>query len=125
MSLALPFSPLVARRDAFRKSSAGVTSCTGILVGPCWSLAAWSTGFFQILTVKHLTMLVLSLVKALGDAIFRFWKRLCDCLDWGGGVIGWRLCAHVDYIATVGGLRAANIPLVGSVIEVDLPFPCG
>ena len=31
MSLALPFGPLVARSNAFRKSSARVTSCTGIL----------------------------------------------------------------------------------------------
>ena len=88
MSLALPFGLLVARRDAFRKSSAGMTPCTGILVGPCWSLAALSTGFFQIPTVKYLIMLIPSLLKALGDAILRFRKHLHDCLDWGSSLSG-------------------------------------
>ena len=42
-----------------------------------------------------------------------------------GKLFGWRLCAHVDHITAIGGLSAADVPLVGGVVEVDLPFPCG
>ena len=63
-------------------------------------------------------------VEGIGRCDFEVPKAFARLLGLGKLFV-WRLCAHVDDVTTLGGFSAVNVPLVGCVIEVDLPFPCG